>query len=122
VRGAQGNLRPYRDHRAYIRAMCNAYNLRHRNDALIDIARAMQLVLDDLPEFPPRAGSASKNGARSFGRTTGGALAWSWALWGLIPFRRRERPPYPSFNARSDKLGSWPWKAVQRKRCLVPAS
>ena len=34
--------------------MCNAYNLRHRNEAIIDIARAMQLSLADLPEFPPR--------------------------------------------------------------------
>ena len=29
--------------------MCNAYNLRHRNEAILDIARAMQLPLDDLP-------------------------------------------------------------------------
>jgi hypothetical protein len=35
--------------------MCNACNLRHRNEAIIDVARAMQLVLDDLPEFPPRS-------------------------------------------------------------------
>ena len=34
--------------------MCNAYNLRHRNEAILDIARVMQLSLDDLPEFPPR--------------------------------------------------------------------
>ena len=34
--------------------MCNAYNLRHRNEAILDIARAMQLSLADLPEFPPR--------------------------------------------------------------------
>ena len=33
--------------------MCNAYNLRHRNEAILDIARAMQLPLADLPEFPP---------------------------------------------------------------------
>ena len=33
--------------------MYNAYNLRHRNEAILDIARAMQLPLDDLPEFPP---------------------------------------------------------------------
>ena len=32
--------------------MCNAYNLRHRNEAILDIARAMQLPFDDLPEFP----------------------------------------------------------------------
>ena len=34
--------------------MCNAYNLRHRNEAILDIARAMQLSLADLPEFPPQ--------------------------------------------------------------------
>ena len=34
--------------------MCNAYNLRHRNEAILDIARAMQLAVADLPEFPPR--------------------------------------------------------------------
>ena len=34
--------------------MCNAYNLRHRNEAILDIARAMQLPLLDLPDFPPR--------------------------------------------------------------------
>ena len=34
--------------------VCNAYNLRHRNEAIIDIARAMQVAVADLPEFPPR--------------------------------------------------------------------
>ena len=34
--------------------VCNAYNLRHRNEAILDIARAMQLAVADLPEFPPR--------------------------------------------------------------------
>ena len=34
--------------------MCNAYNLRHRNEAILDIARAMQLAVADLPDFPPR--------------------------------------------------------------------
>ena len=29
---------------------------------------------------------------------------------------------YPLNNARADKLGAWPWKAVQRQRCLIPAS
>ena len=31
--------------------MCNAYNLRHRNEVILDIARAMQPPLDELPEF-----------------------------------------------------------------------
>ena len=43
--------------------MCNAYNLRHRNEAILDIARAMQLEIADLPEFPPRTGSASRTAA-----------------------------------------------------------
>ena len=34
----------------------------------------------------------------------------------------KELPPYPLNNARADKLGAWPWKAVQRQRCLIPAS
>jgi hypothetical protein len=29
--------------------MCNAYNLRHRNEAILDIARAMQLAVPGLP-------------------------------------------------------------------------
>jgi len=39
--------------------MCNAYNLRHRNEAILDIARAMQLPLDNLPDFAPPTPSAS---------------------------------------------------------------
>ena len=39
-----------------------------------------------------------------------------------MPPGAAEMPPYPLNNARSDKLGTWPWKAVQRQRCLVPAS
>ena len=37
--------------RRYIRDMCNAYNLRHRNEAILDIARVMQLVMADLAKF-----------------------------------------------------------------------
>ena len=33
--------------------MCNAYNLRHRNKVILDIARAMQLPLTNLTDFPP---------------------------------------------------------------------
>ena len=42
--------------------------------------------------------------------------------WSLVPPGAKEPPPYPLNNARSDKLATWPWKAVQRQRCLVPAS
>ena len=106
---------------AYILAMCNAYNLRHRNEAILDIARAMQVPYDDLPDFPPQHRIGIKDRGLILRPSRDGALAWSWALWGLIPFGGRERP-LPSNNARSDNLGNWPWKGVQRKRCLVPAS
>ena len=102
--------------------MCNAYNLRHRNEAILDIARAMQLAVADLAEFPPR----HRIGIRQRGlilRPDGdGPLAWSWARWSLVPPGAKELPPYPLNNARADKLGSWPWKSVQRQRCLIPAS
>ena len=102
--------------------MCNAYNLRHRNEAILDIARAMQLPFDDLPKFPPRHRIGITDRGLILRPREDGTLAWSWALWSLIPFGRRERPPYPFFNARSDKLGSWPWKAVQRSGVSMPAS
>ena len=102
--------------------MCNAYNMRHRNEAILDIARAMQLEVADLPDFPPR----HRIGIRSRGlilRPAGdGPLAWSWARWSLIPLGAKEPPAYPLNNARSDKLAGWPWKAVSRQRCLIPVS
>jgi putative SOS response-associated peptidase YedK len=106
----------------YFPCMCNAYNLRHRNDAILDIARAMQLPLLDLPDFPPRHRIGIKQRGLILRPDTDGALAWSWARWSLIPPRSRQVPPYPLNNTRSDKLGSWPLNAVQRQRCLVPAS
>jgi putative SOS response-associated peptidase YedK len=39
-----------------------------------------------------------------------------------VPPGAKEPPAHPLNNARSDKLGTWPWKSVQRQRCLVPAS
>jgi len=76
----------------------------------------------DLPEFPPQ----HRIGIRQRGlilRPGGNApLGWSWARWSLVPPRASQVPPYPLNNARSDKLGAWPWRAVQRQRCLVPAS
>ena len=30
------------------------------------------------------------------------------------PLDSKDPPPYPLNNARADKLGAWPWKAVQR--------
>ena len=39
-----------------------------------------------------------------------------------MPPGGKETPAYPLNNARADKLGGWPWKAVQRQRCLIPVS
>ena len=102
--------------------MCNAYNLRHRNEAIIDIARAMQLALTDLPEFPPRHRIGIKQRGLILRPACDGPLSWSWARWSLVPPGANQAPAYPLNNARADKLGSWPWKAVQRQRCLIPAS
>ena len=47
----------------------------------------------------------------------------SWARWSLTPLGSKENPPsFPLNNARADKLSAWPWRAVQRHRCLIPAS
>ena len=102
--------------------MCNAYNLRHRNEAILDIARAMQLALADLPEFLPRHCIGITDRGLILRSRKDGPLAWSWARWSLIPRGSREPPAYPLNNARSDKLDTWPWRAVQRQRCLIPAT
>ena len=82
----------------------------------------MQLPLADLPEFPPRHRIGIKQRGLILRPDGDGPLAWSWARWSLVPPGAKEPPAYPLNNARSDKLGTWPWKAVQRQRCLVPAS
>jgi len=68
------------------------------------MARAMQLPLTDLSEFPPR----HRTGIRRWGlilRPQGdGSLIWSWAKWSVIPPSATEPPAYPLNNARSDKL------------------
>ena len=97
--------------------MCNAYNLRHRNEAILDIARAMQLAVSDLPEFPPRHRIGIKQRGLILRPSTDGPLAWSWARWSLIPPGSREPPAYPLNNARADKLGVWPWE-----RCSASAA
>ena len=102
--------------------MCNAYNLRYRNEAILDIARAMQLAVGrpaGLPAAPPHRHQAARADPAADGD---GPLAWSWARWSLIPPGSKEPPAYPLNNARADKVGAWPWKAVQRQRCLIPAS
>ena len=102
--------------------MCNAYNLRHRNEAILDIARAMQLAVADLAEFPPQHRIGIRQRGLILRPSKAGPLAWSWARWSLVPPGAREVPPYPLNNARADKLGAWPWKGVRRQRCLIPAS
>src|SRR6185295_9145805 len=103
-------------------AMCNAYNPRHRNEAILDIARAMQLEVADLPEFPPRHGIGIGNRGLIRRPNGDGPLAWSWARWSIVPPGAKEPPAYPLNNARSDKLDGWPWKVLQLGRCLIPAS
>ena len=74
--------------------MCNAYNLRHRNEAILDIARAMQMSLDDLPEFPPRHRIGIKQRGLILRPSSDGPPAWSWARWSLIPpGSKRDRRP-----------------------------
>ena len=103
--------------------MCNAYNLRHRDAATLDIARALQLELPtDFPEFAPLHRIGIKQRGLILRPVKDGALAWSWARWSLVPQAIRNVPFYPLNNARADKLSAWPWRGVQRRRCLVPAS
>ena len=102
--------------------MCNAYNLRHRNEAILDIARAMQLAVADLPEFPPQHRIGIKQRGLILRPVENGTLAWSWARWSLTPLGSMDQRPYPLNNARADKLGAWPWPPVQRQRCLTPAT
>jgi hypothetical protein len=59
--------------------MCNAYNLRHRNEAILDIARAMQLPFDDLPEFLPQHRIGITDRGLILRSWRDGPLAWSWA-------------------------------------------
>ena len=65
--------------------MCNAYNLRHRNEAILDVARAMQLAVADLPGFPPRHRIGIKQRGLILRPSADGPLSWSWARWSLVP-------------------------------------
>ena len=102
--------------------MCNVYNLRHSAEAILDIARAMQRPVTGLTDFPPRRRIGIRGRGLILRPDGGGPLVWSWARWSLIPPGAKEPPAYPLNNARSDKLGGWPWKAVARRRCLIPVS
>ena len=102
--------------------MCNAYNLRHSAEAILDIARAMQRPVTDLTDFPPRHRIGIKGRGLILRPDYDGALVWSWAKWSLIPRGAKEPPAYPLNNARSDKLTDWPWKTVAHRRCLIPVS
>ena len=79
----------------------------------------MQLPLDDLPEFPPRHRIGIKQRGLILRPSGDGPLAWSWARWSLVPPGARSCR-LPAEQRPGDKLGAWPWKAVQRQRCLIP--
>jgi hypothetical protein len=59
--------------------VCNAYNLRHRNEAILDIARAMQLAVADLPQFAPVHRIGIRQRGLILKPAAAGPLAWSWA-------------------------------------------
>jgi putative SOS response-associated peptidase YedK len=65
--------------------MCNAYNLRHRSEAILDLARALQLPVDALPDFPPRHRIGIKQKGLILRPREDGHLGWSWARWSLVP-------------------------------------
>jgi putative SOS response-associated peptidase YedK len=88
----------------YVSAMCNAYNLRHRNQAILDIARAMRLAVADLPELPPRHPIGIKQRGLILRLSGDGPLARSWARWSLVPSGAKEPPPYPLNNAMRRKI------------------
>ena len=89
--------------------MCNAYNLRHREAAILDIARALQFELPtEFPNSTPLFRIGIKQRGLILRPVKDGALAWSWARWSLIPPFGKDMPPYPLNNARADKLSGWP--------------
>ncbi|WGF91047.1 SOS response-associated peptidase [Marinivivus vitaminiproducens] len=100
--------------------MCNAYTLRHNQYELFDLASRMQIPVRALEPFEPRWRIGIKQRGLILKPDTSGELDWSWARWSLVPTGPDVK--YPLNNARTDKLGSWPWKPFQSRRCLVPAS
>ena len=82
----------------------------------------MQRPVTGLTDFPPRRRIGIRGRGLILRPDGGGPLVWSWARWSLIPPGAKEPSAYPLNNARSDKLGGWPWKAVARRRCLIPVS
>ena len=82
--------------------MCNAYNLRHRNEAIIDIARAMKLAVADLPEFPPRHRIGIKQRGLILRPSGDGPLALSWAHWSLI-----QKPRLPTSAGMKCAAVAW---------------
>ncbi len=103
--------------------MCNAYSLRHRSEAIRDIAEAMQLpLIGDLPEFPPKFSYRPRSRAPIL-RPAEGGVQVEMALWDFKLANEKNPPPYPRTNARADGLTkTYPWKLVANaQRCLVPA-
>ena len=112
-----GTLAP-RPSPSYLPPMCNAYNLRHRNEAILDIARAMQLAVSDLPEFPPQHRIGIKQQGLILRPNGHGPLAWSWARWSLIPpgqtSSRPIRSTMPALTSSSVAVESRPAPALHR--------
>ena len=102
--------------------MCNAYNLRHGAEAILDIARAMRCPISGLSDFPPWHRIWIKQRGLILRPNYDGALVWSWAKWSLVPPGAKEPPAYPLSTVRSNQLTGWPWKTVAHRRCLIPVS
>ena len=104
--------------------MCNAYNLRHRNKAILDIARAMQLAVADLPEFPPRHRIGIKQRGLILLLAGNGGLARSWARWSLIPRpepgRRRRASCRPRTPPSPRRPSSPAWSSCQSQHRRPP--
>lgn len=76
----------------------------------------MQLPLSDLPEFPPRPRIGTTSRGLILRSDGGGPLVWLWAKWSLVPPGDKKPPAHALNIARSDNLGSWPWREVTRQR------
>ena len=80
----------------WVCVVCNAYNLRHRNEAILDTVRAMQLPFDDLPEFPPRHRIGITDRGLILRPRRDGPLAWSGARWSSDPARQPRAAGLPA--------------------------
>jgi hypothetical protein len=72
-----------------------AYNLRDQNEASLAIARAMQLPLENLPDFAPLHPIGMGQRGLALRPRQGGSPARSQARWSLVPPGSRKLPPDP---------------------------